>query len=128
MSRPAFRDFCNSICHQQTSAGGLLLIASRSVPRISRGEALVTNARLFPTANSELLEHKDAIGAAARFCISYFGIKPLVFGHRLVRIQADLGITAPHCFRFSEDEEPAAETFTLALGVDGDVLQKQMGL
>jgi hypothetical protein len=102
----------------------------RSIAWNSRDEALVTNARLFSIANSELLVHKNAIatgrGAAARFCIAYFRIKPLILDHRACTDGSRSNRAA--LLPFQRGRGAGGRNLSLALWVDGDVLQKQMVL
>src|SRR5271169_3832571 len=74
--------------------------------------------------------HEDALvpglGAAPGLLVPDGGIEALILGHRLVRIEADLAIAAPHRFRLREGQQPPTQSRALPRRGDGNIVEKQV--
>src|SRR5208282_6285582 len=62
----------------------------------------------------ESFAHEDALvsdlGAAPGLFVPDGGVEVLILGHRLVRIEADLAVAAPHRFRLRKGQQPPAQS------------------
>src|SRR6516165_10545955 len=74
--------------------------------------------------------HEDALetvfGAVPDHLVSDGGIKALILGHRLMGIQTNLAIAAPHRFRLREREQPPAQTRALPARSDGYIVEQEI--
>src|SRR5271166_1944482 len=88
--------------------------------------------RLLPTValTGKSFAHEDALvsglAAAPGLLVPDGGIEALILGHRLVRVEADLAIAAPHRFRLREGEQPSAQSRALPRRGDGNIVEEQI--
>jgi hypothetical protein len=68
----------------------------------------------------------SGLGAAPGLIVPDGGIEALIFGHRLMRVEADLAVAAPHCFRLREGEQSPAQSSALPGRGDGNIVEEQM--
>src|ERR1700746_1847992 len=81
-------------------------------------------------ATTKLLAQEDAViagfGTASRLFIADRSVEALILHVCLMRVEPDLAITAPQCLGLRKCEQPAAQTYALAVGGDGDIVEEQI--
>ena len=68
----------------------------------------------------------SSLAAAPYLLVPDGGIETLIFGHRLVRIEANLAVAAAHRFRLGKAQQPTTQSGTLPHRGDGDIAEQQI--